>query len=435
MADSWYLCIDLKSFYASVECVERGLDPMETMLVVADPERTEKTICLAVSPAMKKAGVKNRCRLFEIPKTLSYITAPPRMQKYIDYAAAIYGIYLHYLSPEDIYVYSIDEAFLDVTKYLRHYGKTPREMAVMLMDQIREELGLQAACGVGTNLYLCKIALDITAKHADDFIGILDENTYRQTLWSHVPLTDFWRIGPGIAARLARQGIYTMGQLAQTDEKLLYRLFGVDAELLIDHAWGMESVSIADIKAYRPASHSINSGQVLPRDYSFGEGKLIVQEMMDLMCLELVEKRMTACSVSLMVGYSNEAHALPARGTAPLPLQTSADLMIMPVVQTLYDRIVDRKLPVRRVYLSCNQLLPEENIQQLTLFGPAADERVIRNHQIQQAILRIHQRFGKNSLLRGMNLQAAATTRERNAQIGGHKSGESTKPDDARRTG
>ena len=299
MADRQYLCIDLKSFYASVECVERGLDPMTTNLVVADPERSEKTICLAVSPSLKALGVHNRCRVFEIPKNIKYIMAEPRMQKYIDYAAEIYAIYLKYVSPDDIHVYSIDEVFMDVTKYLVLYQTDAKSLAKRIMDDVLCKIGVRAACGIGTNLYLAKIALDITAKHAEDFIGILDEETYRKTLWDHRPLTDFWRVGPGIAARLESKMLYTMGAVARAPEELLYRMFGIDAELLIDHAWGREPVTIADIKAYRSKTNCLTSGQVLMRDYSFEEGELIVKEMMDQLCLEMADKGVATDSITL----------------------------------------------------------------------------------------------------------------------------------------
>ena len=424
----WYLCIDLKSFYASVECVERGLDPMTTNLVVADPARSEKTICLAVSPSMKALGVRNRCRVFEIPKQIEYIMAEPRMQKYIDYAAAIYGIYLQYIAKEDIHVYSIDEAFLDVTGYLSAYQTTAYGLARRLMDEIAQQVGVRAACGIGANLYLAKIALDITAKHAPDFIGILDEAAYRETLWDHQPLTDFWRVGKGTAQRLARYGITTMRQIAHADEDLLYRLFGVDAELLIDHAWGREPVTIADIKAYRPKSNCLTSGQVLMRDYSFEEGRLIVQEMMDLLCLDLVEKELVTQSITIYVGYANALQTAPAHGTASLPRATSADSVLVPAAAQLYERIADPRKPVRRVNISCNHVVPEnqQEWQQLSLFDEnAADEaRLARNKQVQKAVLQVKKRFGKDAILKGMNLREGATTRERNHQIGGHKSGE-----------
>ena len=282
------LCIDLKSFYASVECVERGLDPMTANLVVADPERSDKTICLAITPAMKKLGIRNRCRVFEIPKAVPYIMAEPRMKLYIDYAAAIYNIYLNYISKEDIHVYSVDEAFLDVTSYLKLYHMTARELAKTIMQDILQQTGIQSTCGIGTNLYLAKVALDILAKHADDGIGYLDENLYREKLWQHKPLTDFWRIGPGISRKLANYGITTMESIASSNEDFLYRLFGIDAELLIDHAWGREPTTIADIKAYMPKTNCVTSGQVLMRDYEFAEGLLIVKEIADLLKLFLV---------------------------------------------------------------------------------------------------------------------------------------------------
>ncbi len=419
-----YLCIDLKSFYASVECVERGLDPMTTDLVVADPERSAGTICLAVSPSLKAKGVKNRCRVFEIPQGLSYIMAPPRMQKYIDYAADIYRIYLRYLAPEDIYVYSIDEAFLDVTPYLRRMGKTPREMAVFLMDRIQQELGLRSTAGVGSNLYLAKIALDITAKHAADFIGELDEDAYRKLLWDHRPLTDFWRIGPGISRRLQRMGIYTQRQITEASEDRLYREFGVDAELLIDHAWGREPTTMADIKHYAPKSRSLTSGQVLWRDYSFEEGQVIVKEMLDLLCLDLVDQGLVTDSVGIMVGYSNALHAEPVSGTARLDLETNADRVIIPAVLEVYRRIVDPAKPIRRFNFSCNDLHPDLGNQQFSLFLGVDGDTLVRNRKIQQAVLGIRKKYGKNAMLKGVDFEPAATTRERNRQIGGHKSGE-----------
>lgn len=278
-----YVCIDLKSFYASVECRERGLDPLTTNLVVADPERTEKTICLAVSPSMRAMGIPGRCRVFQIPPNIEYVMAPPRMQTYIDYSADIYAIYLKYIAKEDIHVYSIDEVFMDVTDYLPMYQMTAKELSVKIMQDIYESTGITATCGIGTNLYLAKIALDITAKHVEDHIGILDEEMYRKTLWNHRPLTDFWRIGSGIMKRLTGLGIQTMREIAEADETVLYQVFGIDAELLIDHAWGRETTTMADIKAYKPKTNSISSGQVLGCDYSFEDGKLAVKEMADLL--------------------------------------------------------------------------------------------------------------------------------------------------------
>ena len=415
-----YLCIDLKSFYASVECVERGLDPMTTNLVVADPERTDKTICLAITPAMKALGIKNRCRIFEIPKGIDYITASPRMQKYIDYSAEIYYIYLQYISNEDIHVYSIDEAFMDVTDYLPLYGLSARELGQKIMQDVYEKLGIRATCGIGSNLYLCKVALDITAKHSPDFIGELDEKTYQKTLWSHRPLTDFWRVGAGTVSRLASVGIMTMGDIAHADEDLLYHLFGVDAELLIDHAWGKEPCTMKDIKEYKAQNNGISSGQVLMRDYSFEEGRIVVKEMMDLLCLDLVQKGLVTNSVTLHVGYSNRLNVKSAHGTVSLDTETNADIILIPEIEKLYDRIVNPMYPVRRFNLSCNRVVPE-NYRQYNLFVDAED--LERNRKIQNAVLQIKNRYGKNAVLKGMNLQEAATTQERNHQIGGHKSG------------
>lgn len=421
MKQHTYLCIDLKSFYASVECVARGLDPMTTNLVVADPERTEKTICLAITPAMKALGIKNRCRLFEIPKHVSYMIAPPRMQKYIDTAADIYAIYLTYIAKEDIHVYSIDEAFMDVTDYLNLYRLSARELGQRIMDDIYRATGIRATCGVGTNLYLAKVALDITAKHADDFIGELDEERYRSILWDHRPLTDFWRIGAGIARRLEPYGIRTMRDIAESDEDFLYRLFGVDAELLIDHAWGREPVTMHDIKSYHSASNCIGSGQVLPCDYSYDKGLLIVKEMMDLLCLELVEKNLITKSITLHVSYSNRLNIPSAHGTTALDVESNSDLLLIPAVTALYHRIVSPNYGIHRVNITCNNVMPEE-YHQYHFFVDG--EELERNRKIQQAVISIKNKFGKDAILKGMNLEEGATTRERNHQIGGHKSGE-----------
>lgn len=421
MSDKYYLCIDLKSFYASVECVERGLDPMTTDLVVADPERTDKTICLAVSPSLKAKGVKNRCRVFEIPDGIDYIMAPPRMQKYIDYAAEIYAIYLEYISPDDIHVYSIDEAFLDVTNYLWLYNMTPKQLAQKLISEIHKRLGVRATCGIGTNLYLCKIALDITAKHSPDFIGYLDEQTFQDTMWNHKPLTDFWRIGGRTAELLARYGIFTMGDIARTPEDVLYKWFGIDAELLIDHAWGRESTTIQDIKNYRAKSNCLSSGQVLMRDYSFTEARLIVKEMLDLICLDMVSKNLITDSVSLYVGYSNSLDIPGAKGTANITKKTNADSLIIPAVTALYDHIVNPEYPVRRININCNRVVSDGGAEQLSMFD---EDDTVKNKVIQETMLKIKSKYGKNAILKGMNFEDAATTRERNRQIGGHKSGE-----------
>lgn len=420
MEQRTYIVIDLKSFYASVECAKRGLDSMTARLVVADPERTEKTICLSISPAMKELGIRNRCRVFEIPKSVDYIMAPPRMQLYIDYAAGIYGIYLKYISKEDIHVYSIDECFMDVTNYLPLYHKTARELGQIMMSDILREYGIRATCGIGTNLYLAKIALDITAKHSPDFIGELDEETFRRTLWNHKPLTDFWRIGKGTAARLEKYGIYTMGDIAEMDEDFLYKLFGVDAELLIDHAWGRETATIAAIKSYKAKTNCLTSGQVLGCDYSFEDAKLIVKEMMDLLCLEMVEKNLVSNSVTLQVGYSGKTAAEPSRGTASLDAETNADIILVPAVSALFERIANPGLPIHRINISVNHVI-EEEYRQYSMFTDAWE--LERNRKLQSAMLDIKKKFGKNAILKGMNLQDASTMQERNQQIGGHKSG------------
>ena len=450
----YYICIDLKSFYASVECVERGLDPMTTNLVVADSERSDKTICLAVSPSMKKLGVHNRCRVFEIPKNIDYIMATPRMQKYIDYAAEIYDIYLDYFSKDDIHVYSIDEAFIDVTAYLHVYGCDARQLAVRIMNEITDRIGVRATCGIGTNLYLTKIALDITAKHSPDFIGFLDEKLYRETLWNHRPLTDFWRIGPGTVRRLEKIGIYTMEGVAKADEELLYKMFGVDAELLIDHAWGREPVTIKDIKEYKPKVNSLSNGQVLMRDYTFDEGRTIIREMTDQLCLDLVEKGLVTDSVTLSVRYAKSSIGAMARGDTSLRSDGNAnwwesyygpheggtvrfeggsceESVIVPEVVALYDRIMDRSRDIRHVTISCNNVRKDEGFRQISMFDVAESahskdrqEVLEKDTKIQQTIIDIKEKYGKNAMVKGMNMHEESTGLERNKQIGGHKSGE-----------
>lgn len=432
MADRFYLCIDLKSFYASVECVERNLDPMTTNLVVADPERERGTICLAITPAMKALGIKNRCRVFEIPPHVEYIMAPPRMQLYIDYSVEIYGIYLKYISKDDIQVYSIDEAFLDVTNYLALYGMDAYELGTCIIRDIKDTLGITATCGIGTNLYLAKIALDITAKHSPDFIGYLDEELYRKTLWNHRPLTDFWRVGAGTARRLASRGILTMEDIARADEKQLYHLLGVDAEYLIDHAWGREPVTIPEIKAYKAKSHSVSSGQVLMRDYRYEEGLLIIKEMADLLALDLVDQGLVTESLSLYVGYSK--NLLPAaRGTVSMTVTTNSNKIILSHFVQLYKQIVNPAFAIRRVTLCCNNAL-DEAYEQYDLFTD--QEELARDRDLQKAVLEIKKKYGKNSIMRGMNLEEGATTLERNLQIGGHKSGatNTSRPGEAIRT-
>lgn len=415
-----YLCIDLKSFYASVECVERGWNPLTARLVVADPERSEKTICLAVSPALKQMGVPNRCRVFQIPKEIPYKMAPPRMQLYIDYAAEIYGVYLKYIAKEDIQVYSIDEAFLDVTDYLHLYQMTAVELGRKIMQDILDTTKIPAACGVGTNLYLAKVALDIMAKHETDRIAYLDEARYREKLWKHKPLTDFWRVGRGTVERLSNMGICTMKEIAHARESLLYKAFGIDAELLIDHAWGREPVTIADIKAYRPKNTSFSSGQVLPRDYEYEEGVLVVKEMADLLCLDLVDQGLVTSHISLVIGYSNQKCFEPAKGSTTLRSATSSNRRLLSYVEQLYRRIVRPGAYIRRITLTYTGVMTED-YQQFDLFSDP--EETEKDVKAQRAAISIKQRYGRNAILKGMNLEESATTIERNGQIGGHKSG------------
>lgn len=435
-----YLCVDLKSFYASVECVERGLDPLAARLVVADPSRTEKTICLAVSPAMKALGVRNRCRAFEIPQAIDYVMVPPRMALYMERSCDVYAVYLRWIAPEDIHVYSIDEAFMDITGYLGLYGCTARELGERIREDVARTTGIPATCGLGTNLYLAKVALDITAKHSGDFFGELDEQTYRATLWNHRPITDFWRVGPGISERLAAMGIHTMGQVATYPAEPLYREFGVDAEILIDHAWGVEPVTMADIKAYRPGSHSVSTAQVLGRNRDFAGARIIAREMADALALDLVEQRLVASGVSLYVGYdlSSEERAgirdrsdprawyravASAGGGERLLVPTSSREQILAAATRVFDASVDRSRPVHRLGLTATGVLPEgaPGVQGSLFATPEADARERRR---QEAVSAVRHKFGKNSLLKGVDLLPEATARERNLQIGGHRSGE-----------
>ena len=400
--------------------MERGWDPLTARLVVADPERSEKTICLAVSPALKQMGVPNRCRVFQIPKEIPYKMAPPRMQLYIDYAAEIYGVYLKYIAKEDIQVYSIDEAFLDVTDYLHLYQMTAVELGRKIMQDILDTTGIPAACGVGTNLYLAKVALDIMAKHETDRIAYLDEVRYREKLWKHKPLTDFWRVGRGTVERLSNMGICTMEEIAHARESLLYKSFGIDAELLIDHAWGREPVTIADIKAYRPKNTSFSSGQVLPRDYEYEEGVLVVKEMADLLCLDLVDQGLVTSHISLVIGYSNQKCFEPAKGSTTLRSATSSNRRLLSYVEQLYRRIVRPGAYIRRITLTYTGVMAED-YQQFDLFSDP--EETEKDVKAQRAAISIKQRYGRNAILKGMNLEESATTIERNGQIGGHKSG------------
>ena len=416
-----FICIDLKSFYASVECVERGLDPFKTNLVVADPTRSQSTICLAITPAMKKLGVKNRCRIHEIPAGIEYITAMPRMQLYIDYSARIYSIYLRYISKEDIHVYSIDECFMDVTNYLSLYHMTEKEMAVELMDAVMKETGITATAGVGTNLYLAKVAMDIVAKHVEDHIGILNEISYRQKLWDHRPLSDFWRIGSRTEKKLAGYGIHTMGDIAYTSvtsEDWLYKMFGIDAELLIDHAWGLESCDIHDIKNYHTEEHSLSNGQVLMRNYSFEEAAVVVREMTDVLVLDLVSKGLITGSITLWIAYDHRYERPSSHGTVRLTSLTNSSSTIMDEVDKLYQKITDRHTGIRRIEICANRVMPEGYLQYDLFTDPAAVEK---EKNLQQAILDVKKRYGKNAIMRGANLLDCSTYRERNNQIGGHR--------------
>ena len=416
-----FICIDLKSFYASVECVERGLDPFKANLVVADPTRSQSTICLAITPAMKKLGVKNRCRIHEIPAGIEYITAMPRMQLYIDYSARIYSIYLRYVSKEDIHVYSIDECFMDVTNYLSLYHMTGKEMAVELMDAVMKETGITATAGIGTNLYLAKVAMDIVAKHVEDHIGILNEISYRQQLWDHRPLSDFWRIGSRTEKKLAGYGIHTMGDIAYTSvtsEDWLYKMFGIDAELLIDHAWGLESCDIHDIKNYHTEEHSLSNGQVLMRNYSFEEAAVVVREMTDVLVLDLVSKGLITGSVTLWIAYDHRYERPSSHGTVRLTSLTNSSSTIMDEVDKLYQKITDRHTGIRRIEICANRVMPEGYLQYDLFTDPATVEK---EKNLQQAILDVKKRYGKNAIMRGANLLDCSTYRERNNQIGGHR--------------
>ncbi len=450
-----YIAIDLKSFYASVECIDRGLDPLTTNLVVADASRTEKTICLAVSPSLKVYGIPGRARLFEViqklkevrqqtGKEVEYITATPRMARYIEVSAEIYAIYLKYISPEDIHVYSIDECFMDVTNYLGLYHLSAKELAVKIILDVLRSTGITATAGIGSNLYLSKIAMDIVAKHVEaDESGVriaeLDELSYRRLLWNHRPLKDFWRIGSGIAKRLEGSGLYTMGDIAEAslnNEELLYRMLGIDAELLIDHAWGYEPCGMEEIKSYKPSTNSISSGQVLPYPYDFQKARIVVQEMTDLLVLELVEKGLVTDSLTLTLGYDRSnvdegkyqgetiydhyGREVPksAHGTANLGTASSSTRKIITAVTELYDRIAAKELMVRRVTVSANHLV-DESYEQLDLFTDPAE--LAKERKLQEAMLHIKKKFGKNAILKGINLEEGATTKERNEQIGGHK--------------
>ena len=491
-----YISIDLKSFYASVECVERGLDPLKTNLVVADGSRTEKTVCLAVSPSLKAYGIPGRARLYEVIQKvknvnierlrrapgnkfagkshdavelknnsdleLDFIIAPPRMAYYMKYSTNIYNIYLKYFSSEDIYPYSVDEIFCDVTKYLKYYKMTARELVTKVIKDVYETTGITATAGIGTNMYLCKVAMDIVAKHVEpDENGVriagLDEMTYRKYLWSHRPITDFWRVGKGIAKRLEKYRMFTMGDVARMsveNEDLLYKEFGVNAELLIDHSWGWEPTTIKLVKQYKPTTNSISSGQVLHCPYNYEKTKLIVKEMTELLTLDLVKKRLVTSQLVLTIGYDVEnllnekisseydgevtldryGRSVPkhAHGTVNIDHKTSSTKIIMDAVMELYDRIINKKLLVRRINITANNVINEEeaknekHYEQVDLFTNYADldKKIAKENaekEIQKAMLEIKKKYGKNAIIKGMNLEEGGTTIERNSQIGGHR--------------
>ena len=416
----YYLCIDLKTFYASVECIERGLDPFNTNLVVADESRGKGTICLAVSPKMKMLGVKNRCRIFEIPPTIKYIVAMPRMKKYIEYSANIYAIYLKYFAKEDIHVYSIDEAFMDVTKYLKLYKVNPVELAKIIIKDIFKTYRITATAGIGTNMYLAKIALDITAKHSATNIGYLDEEKYKKELWYHKPLSDFWQIGKGIERRLNKMRIFTMYDVAHTDPKRLYKEFGVNAEYLIDHSWGKESCTIADIKKYKPKTNSITNSQVLFEDYSFEKARLVLKEMVELGSLRLIENNLVTDTVGLYIGYSKDI--IKATGESKkLRNYTNVYSELLKVFLEIYDKNIARGVAIRRIGVNFANVIETENVQ-LSLFTD--QEKIDKERKLELAISSIKNKMGKNAILRGMNLEEGATTLARNKLIGGHNSGE-----------
>lgn len=411
-----YLCIDFKTFFASVECVERGLDPFSTNLVVADESRGNGTICLAITPRMKMLGIRNRCRLYEIPKEVKYIVAKPRMEKYIEYAANIYAIYLKYIAKEDIHVYSIDESFLDVTHYLKTYKMKAIELAKVIMKDIFDTYGITSTCGIGTNLYLAKIALDIMSKHSVTNIGWLTEERYQKELWHHRPLSDFWQIGSGIERRLNKYRIFDQYDIAHTDPKILYKEFGVNAEFLIDHAWGRESCTIEDIKNYKPKSTSISNSQILFEDYDFKKAEIVLKEMIEIKSLELVEKDLVAGSVSLYIGYSKDL-ARATGGVEKLSKPTNVFSELDKAFMNIYYRTTYKNVPIRRIGISLGNVSQRE-YEQLDLF--INQEKVEKERRLEKAISSVKNKMGKNSILRGMSYQEGATARVRNTLIGGH---------------
>jgi len=411
-----YVCIDMKSFYASVECAERGLSPFETNLVVADESRGTGAITLAISPKMKSLGVKNRCRLFEIPKNMKYIIAKPRMSLYIQYCADIFDIYLDYFSPDDIHQYSIDEAFIDFTDYLKMYSKSAVELAKFIINEIASRTHIPATCGIGTNLYLAKIALDITAKHNKDHIGYLDEEKFKATLWHHRPITDFWNIAHGTAARLARYGVVDMHGITMLPEETLYRTFGKNAKLLIDHAYGRETCTIADIKNYKSKSKSISSSQILFSDYDYDKAYIVIKEMAITACQRLIKEKQICSHVGIFVGYSKDVIP-PTGGTIKMLRSTNVVSYISEYVNALFEQTTVRDVPIRRLGISCSGLA-DESAEGYDLFTDV--EALERERKLENTVLDIKAMFGKNAILRGIDLQEGATQRVRNTLIGGH---------------
>lgn len=411
-----YYCIDMKSFFASVECAERGLNPFETNLVVADEERGGGALHLAITPKMKTYGLKSRGRLRDIPKSVDYIIAKPQMKKYIQYAADIYDIYLDYIDPRDIHVYSIDESFIDATDYLTCYNKTPKEFAKFLVNEIATRAHIPATVGIGTNMYLAKIALDITAKKSQDHMGYLDEKTYRETLWTHRPITDFWQIASGTAKRLAKYAIYDMRGIARAPEDLLYKEFGINAELLIDHAWGKESCTMQDIKSYKPKAKSVSSSQILFEDYTYDKAKLVILEMALSGCQEMMRRKVVTNTVGIYVGYSNFS-AEPTGGTMKMSVTTNVYSLIKEYVEKIFAKTTHKNMPIRRLGINFGNVVDEacEGYDLFTNFDKIQQEKTLEH-----TVLDIKDKFGKNSILRGMDLVEGATTMTRNKLIGGH---------------
>ncbi|OSQ23377.1 DNA repair protein [Campylobacter concisus] len=416
-AQKFYAVIDLKSFYASVECVERGLDPFKADLVVADDSRGNGSVCLAVSPALRAKGVKNRCRLFEIPKAINFIIAPPRMQFYIDYAAKIYEIYLKYVSKDDIYVYSIDEAFIDLTSYVKFYNADAKSIAKKIMDEILKTTGVTATCGMGTNLYLAKIALDILAKHSDDGIAFLDERLYKERLWTHQPLDDFWRIGKQTRLKLEKHGIFCMKDIANAPRSLLEKFFGVDAYITIDHANGIEPTTIADIKAYKPSTKSYFSSEILPRDYERCEAVVVLKEMADRLALRMINKEVMASGITINIKFADklEPHQ---RASIRFKTPTNVSSVLMSFAEELLLNKIKNVGLIRQISISANDIV-KESLAHSSLFEDGAKEKAVL-----KSLNLIKEKFGKNSVLRAIDLLPEATGQDRNKKIGGHKSGE-----------